>query len=471
MADKLYHEIDSLFRPRSMAAVGVSERPDNQGLGFLLGYQKMGFRGGLYAIHPSKENIKGFETYKSVKEVPGPVDHAKIAVPARAVPGVLSDCADKGVRCATIFSSGFRESGTEEGAALEEEVKSIAKKGGIRVIGPNCMGLYCPDTGLSIRGDMRWVHGGKIGLIAQSGGIAISVVLAAAEKGIGFGKAVSYGNESDLGAPEFLHYMARDPDTEVICLYIEGTRRPGELKSALFDAAAKKPVIVLKGGSTDVGNRAVASHTGAMTGSSEVWRAVCRQAGAVMVADVEEMLDLAILMSLSRPPLGNKLCLLTISGGFGVFATDQVIKAGFEMPRFSADTNKALLEYIDAPGTSIANPVDMAARFFQPQNYEKIFSLLNTETTFDAWVLVCAIEYLTYLGSKEKDWSTFMVGALIGGMKQLGKPLYVVMFHTTSDYLRQQHERSMLAAGFPVFPDMQRCLTALSRSSLWNEKP
>ena len=463
MPKNLYEEIEELYHPRSMAAVGVSERMENQGMGFLIGYKKLGFQGGLYAINPTKKFDK-FDTYPSVKDVPGPLDKVKICVPAKAVPQVMRDCVEKGVKTATIFSSGFRESGTEEGAALEEEVLAIAKEGGIRVIGPNCMGLYCPESGMSIRGDMPAVEGGNISLIAQSGGVAISFIMMAAEKGLGVAKAVSYGNESDLGPPEFLHYMARDPATKVICLYIEGTRRPEELKDALADAASKKPVVVLKGGSTDVGNRAVASHTGALTGQAEVWDAFIRQCGAMPVSDIKEMLDGAVLYSLSAPPPGDRVGLLTVSGGFGVFATDQVIKAGFRMPRFSDEVTARIKEFINAPGTSVANPADMAAKFFQPQHYEKMFRAFDDENNFDCYVMIMAMEYLAFLGSREREVSTFLVKAIKGGLDLMKKPVYIVFYQTAADQVRLDHVRYLLNEGYPVFDDMASALRVLKKS-------
>jgi len=463
MKASLYEELDKIFHPGCMASVGASSNMANMGMGFLFGYKKLGFSGKLYAIHPTKRSDH-FETYPGLLDVPGPIDEVKVSIPARLVPGVMKDCVKKGVRCVTIFSSGFRESGTAEGEALEDEVVRIAGKGGVRVIGPNCMGIYCPETGMSIRADMPKVDGGKIALISQSGGIAISFSLAAGEKGVGLSKVVSYGNECDLGAPEFLHYLARDKKTEVICLYIEGTRRAGELFSALKDAAEKKPVVILKGGSTDVGNRAVASHTGALTGSSEVWNAIARQTKAIMAEDTDEMLDLAILLSLVGPPPGRRIGLLTISGGFGVFATDQVVRAGFEMPLLAKQTQKALFKFIDAPGTSIQNPVDMAAKFFQPQHYAELFPAFDKDPGVDAFILVCAMEYLTILSSKTREWSTAMVKTLINGLNYMKKPVYIVLLHTAEEVIRLEHEHSFLAAGYPVFPTVNRCLLAMQRS-------
>jgi acyl-CoA synthetase (NDP forming) len=463
MGGSLYEELDRIFHARTMAAVGVSDSMENMGMGFLLGYQKAGFKGKLYAINPNKK-FKRFETFPSLRDVPGPVDFVQVCVPATKVPGVIEDCVKKGVLGASIFSSGFAESGTKEGAALQEEIVRIRKGSRLRVIGPNCMGIYCVESGMSIRSDMPMLADGKIGLISQSGGVSISVIMAAAERGIGFSKGVSYGNESDLGPPELLHYLSRDPKTEVICLYIEGTRRPDELRAALTDAAARKPLVVLKGGVTSVGNRAVSSHTGAMAGAGEIWEALVRQAGAVMASDIDEMLDLAALYSLSTAPRGKRVCLLSVSGGFGVFAADQIMGAGFEMPELTEQTRAALSKNFDAPGTSTKNPVDLAAKFFQPQHFGELFSAFNNEPNIDAFIVIVAIEYLTFVNDKAEQWSGFMVKALQNGLKLLTKPVYVVFFHTAADALRLKHEKSFLAEGLPVFPDMKRCLVALKKT-------
>lgn len=463
MSQSLFEELEKIFHPRSMASVGASTSMPNMGTSFLMGYERQGFSGRLYAINPTKK-LDDFETYPSVLDVPGPIDFVTICVPARLVPQIMKQCVEKGVRCVNVFSSGFRESGTIEGKALEDEVVGIAKAGGVRVIGPNCMGLYCPESGLSIRADMPLIMDGRIGLVSQSGGVSISLAMAASEKGLGLSKVVSYGNESDLGAPEFLHYMARDPKTEVICLYIEGTRRPDDLKAAIKDATGKKPLIILKGGLTEAGSRAVASHTGALTGASELWGAIARQAGAFMTEDTDEMIDLATLFVLSRPPAGKRIGLLTISGGFGVFATDQVIKAGFEMPKLSPGTQAGLREFIDAPGTSRQNPVDMASKFFQPQYYTRMFQVFDNDPGIDAYVLVCAMEYLTLLGDQAEQMSSGLVAALIDGLGQMKKPIYVAFLHSVRDDIRGKHVRAFTDAGYPVFPTVKRCLLALQRA-------
>jgi acyl-CoA synthetase (NDP forming) len=463
MALSLYEQLDRIFHPRAMAAVGVSDKMDNMGMGFLIGYQKHGFKGPLYAIHPTKQ-FKKFPAYPNLMAVPGPVDFVNVCVPAAAVPAVIAECGQKGVLGATIFTSGFRESGTAEGLALEQEVVRLARQGGVRLIGPNCMGIHCPETGMTIRADMPVTASGKIGLIAQSGGVAISTTMAAAERGIGFSKVTSFGNESDLGPPELLHYYGRDPQTSVICLYLEGTRRPGELKAALTDAAARKPVVLLKGGGSAEGQRAVASHTGALAGRDEVWNALARQTGAARCPDIDEMLDLAVLHSLSVAPPGRRVGLLSVSGGFGVFGADQVSRAGFVLPELSPDTRAALSENFDAPGTSTKNPVDLAAKFFQPQLYPHLFTTLDRDPGIDCFIVVLAMEYMAWLGSHAEPMADFMVNAIAEGLQHMTKPVYLVLFHTALDHLRLKYDRLLLSRGFPVFRDLTRCLLALNRS-------
>ncbi len=463
MTDKLVDQLDSIFHARAMAVVGVADRIENMGMAFLMGYRDSGFQGEQYAVHPTKI-MTDFETYPSLTAIPGPVDVVIICVPAKAVPQVMADCAAKGVKGVAIFSSGFRESGTAEGLALEEEVIAIARENGIRVAGPNCMGFYCPATGLTIRPDMPALTGGKIALISQSGGIAISTIMAAAEKGIGLSKVVSYGNECDLGPPELLHYLSHDEQTRVICLYIEGTRRPEALREALQAAAARKPLIVLKGGATSRGLTAVSSHTGAMAGAGKVWTAMIDQGGGIRVSDMEELLDVAMLLALSAPPAGNRMGFLSISGGFGVFSTDLLTRAGFEMPPFGPETTECLRRYIDAPGTSLGNPLDMAAQFFQPHRFTEMFDIIGREPSMDAYILSCALEYLAFITDKAEHISNFMVKHLIEGLQTIDKPVYIVFHNTILEELRHQHEKALIVAGLPVYPTVPRCLQAVCKS-------
>ena len=462
-------ELERLFHPRSVAVVGVTDRVTNQGLSFLKANRAMGFKGPLYAIHPDKR-IPGFETYPSLLAVPGPVDYVIIAIPAAKVGPTLEECVHKGAHCVTVFSSGFRESLGREGEDREERLREILARGRTRLLGPNCMGLYCPEAGLSIRPEVPGASSGNIGLICQSGGITISLILAASSKGLGISKAVSYGNELDLGAPAFLHYLARDPKTEVIGLYLEGARRPGDLRASLADAASRKPVILLKGGATGPGALAASSHTGALAGAAQVWKALAAQAGAIMVQDLDELLDLAGLYSLSQPPAGQRLGILTISGGLGVVAADLAATAGFDLPPFHPSTQRALAKIMKAPGTSVQNPVDMAAQFYQPHLHREIFTAVDADPGIDALILVGAMEYLGAIGSHAGQNAHLLANAAIAAMKHLTKPVYVVLLHTAYDDRRAELETAFARAGFPVFPALPRCLRALKRSLIASQR-
>jgi len=456
-----FESIDRLFHPRAVAVVGVSDRRGNQGRFLIESMTNCGYKGKIYAVNP-REKVGQWESYPRVSEIPGPVDHIIVSVPFTAVAEVIADAGKKGVRSAAMFSSGFSESGTEEGRRLQEELARVGRESGVRLIGPNCMGFYCPSTGLSFRPDMAMVDG-HIGFISQSGGVCITGIFMGADRGIGFSKAISYGNETDLGAPEFLDYFAEDPQTKIIILYIEGTKRGRLLFDALKRASSKKPVFVLKGGLTASGLRAVSSHTGALAGAGIMWEKAVRQAGAAMVNDLDELIDAAQAAQMLAKPAGRRVGLLTISGGFGVFATDLIEKAGFEMPEYSDETRADLFKIIKNPGTSVKNPLDMAASFFQPKHYPKIISALNTDKVIDLFVTLLAIDYLTFRGEGGAQWAIFLIEKLLDAFKELKKPNAIVFFQTGMNEARLTLERTIVKAGYPLYPTVERALSALDR--------
>jgi acyl-CoA synthetase (NDP forming) len=457
---KHFNEIDALFHPRSVAVVGESSKGWG-GPGFLMAHAKQGFSGKLYAVNP-KAQVRNFDTYPTLLDIPGPVDHVIISVPAKLVPSIVCQCVEKGVKSAVMFTSGFKEWDREKGAEKEAEIAGMAKKGGLRLIGPNCMGFYCPDSGLSYRADMPRLKNGRISILSQSGGVAMTPVFAAADKGIAFAKSISFGNECDFGAVDSLLYLAEDPQTEVICAYIEGARDPKALRDALRTAAEAKPVLVLKGGKTDSGVRAVLSHTGAMAGSHIAWEAMCRQTGAVMVNSIDEMLDLAKLLLFTRDPKGRNICLVSVSGGLGVMFTDLFTLNGFTVPAFSPGIIADLGRYIDVPGTSIRNPLDMASSFFVLDNHGPIFERLDAEPDIDIIAVVMAIEYMGVAGSKAPEISSYILNVLTAAFQHVKKPIVIVFPETIRAKVRLDLERKITEAGYPVFPSVDRCARALN---------
>ncbi len=453
-------KIESFFHPRSIAIVGVSDRMANAGKMFYHSQKGQGFSGPVYAVNPNRD-VKDIPTFRRLVDIPGPVDYVIVCVPSQHVPGVIEDAVAKGVRCATVFSSGFSETGTQEGTALQERIAETARRGGLHIIGPNCMGIHCPASGLSFRPDMP-TSSGPAGLASQSGGIAISSALMAAARGVPFGKIISFGNESDLSAPDIIRYYAQDPETEVIVLYAEGTRDGRALAGALIEAGRKKPLIALKGGRSAEGGRAVSSHTGALAGDMAAWDAVFRQANAVVVPDLDEMIDAVEAYQRLDMPRGRNLAVLTISGGFGVVGTDLVAEHGFRLPAFSDKAARAIGEHIHLPGTSCRNPLDMAANIFWLGDHSPLFRSINDDGNIDALLVLLSIEYVVFDEANMGGFTKWFLSAFLAGLKSFERPAAFVLFHSIMPESRLQIESRIREAGYPVFPTVQRALSALA---------
>lgn len=264
--DKL--SLDFLFHPNSIAVVGVSTDTTRLASGqvFLRALIDAGFKGKIYAVSRERGEIFGFKIHPGINNIPDRVDYVISAIPAQDTPQLIIDCADKGVKAIHMFTAGFSEIADEEGEQLQSQIATMARQRGIPIIGPNCMGLYCPKTGLAFHPDMP-KESGPIGFISQSGGNAILAVREAGSRGVYFSKVISYGNACDLNESDFLEYLTHDPETRIIAAYIEGVKDGARFIEALKQATKVKPVIVYKGGITESGTRAVASHTGVIAGS------------------------------------------------------------------------------------------------------------------------------------------------------------------------------------------------------------
>ncbi len=271
---------------------------------FLTALLEQGFPGPIYPVNPQAEEINGLKTYPKVADIPGPVDLAIVLVPHWNSLAVVRECAAKGVKGAVLFTAGYTETGTAEGKALEEELVRLARRAGMRLIGPNGMGLYCPKTGLSFFPGVS-KEPGPVGIVSHSGSLTNILGRLASGKGIRFSKVISSGNDGDLTAADFLTYLGHDPETGLIGAYIEGIKNGPAFLRALQQASLKKPVIIWKVGLTPEGSRASASHTGALAGSRKVWQAVERQAGAIPVVGFEAWVDALMGFSLLPENLGR----------------------------------------------------------------------------------------------------------------------------------------------------------------------
>ncbi|HEY94538.1 MAG TPA: CoA-binding protein, partial [Dehalococcoidia bacterium] len=335
--------LDYIFHPESIAVAGVSAGQKGRGIAnsYVERFEAAGFQGTIYAVNPSGGEAMGRKIYHSLKDIPGPVDFVLSAVPARNTPQLVSDCAEKGVKLLHLFTAGFSELGDAEGEALETEILSIARQSGVRMTGPNGMGIYCPETGLTFDEGFT-KRSGNVGWIAQSGRNGTYVVRDASMRGVYFSKAISYGNAADLNECDFIEYFRDDPDTEIIGAYIEGVKNGQRFFKVLKEVAAVKPLVIFKAGNTEAGSRGAASHTASIAGSSVVWRAALKQAGAIQVYSLEELVDMLLLFNFLSSPTGCNISIVGFGGGAGIQAADACTDRGMNVPLAPQDLQDEL---------------------------------------------------------------------------------------------------------------------------------
>ena len=353
------HPLDPVFHPRAIAVVGTPSG-DPHGGNFLRSLRATGYdrEHALYPVNPRGGVIGGLPAYASLLDCPGPVDHVISQVPASAVPGLVEQCAEKGVRTLHLFTAGFSETGDPERASAERSAVSRAVSAGIRVIGPNCMGIYVPAERISFTGEPP-TEPGNLFLLSQSGVNAADTIFRLGAVGLRFSKVVSYGNGADLTAHDFLDYAASDPQTEIVAAYIEGVSDGPAFARALRRCAREKPTVILKGGLTGAGARAANSHTGSLAGSTQIFEALCRQAGALRVESMAELRDVLLALTTSaRRVRGPGVGVLSSGGGFAVLSSDAIARAGLEVPELPEETRRALSQLVPVAGTSVRNPVD-----------------------------------------------------------------------------------------------------------------
>jgi len=477
MADPL--AIDYIFHPRSVAVVGVSPPqwgPAGVGTGFIMALQDMAFEGPIYPVNPHHQEILGLKCYPSLLDIPGPVDHVIFSIPVRAVLDVVDDCVAKGVKSMHFFTAGFAETGEEEGAELERQVVQRARRGGVRVIGPNCIGIYCPAAKISF-GPGTPKTPGPVAFMSQSGGNAADLLTTAAPRGIRFSKIISYGNAADLNESDFLEYLTDDPDTEMIAAYIEGVKDGRRFFRAMRRASARKPLIVLKGGRTESGTRAVFSHTASLAGSLAVFKALVRQVGAVEVDSVDELVDMLVVFRfLERPPAGRGVGIVGGGGGFSVFAADEVDEAGLTAPALSHRVQEELRRFTPMAGSSVRNPVDTLA-VMEPAKLADTLCLVASEEAVDVLLAHTGFGWgpgrvATAMGLDLDGLMQAVVDALERAREAAKKPLALVV--ATPPILEAtqyslQFQELCWRRGFPVFPSIPRAAKAIARMVAWSE--
>jgi acyl-CoA synthetase (NDP forming) len=390
------HALDPLFRPKSVAVIGASSDGNRIG-GRPVAYSKRGFKGAIIPVNPNATEIQGLPAYPSIREVPGEVDQAIIAVPARAAMQAADDCIAKGVKTAVMFSSGFAETGAE-GRALQVELARRCAAGGIRLVGPNSLGLFNVRAGLystfSSYFNPLWPRTGPVGIVSQSGAFGTYFLAIAAERGLGFSHCVATGNEADVDVAACVDWLADDPDTGVIMIYLEGCPDGERLKRALARAAAnRKPVVAMKVGVSEQGVAAIASHTGSLAGSDAVFDAVFREYNVHRARSLDELVDVAYACAGGVFPKTPRIGVVTLSGGVGIQMADAAADLGLELPRMPDSAQQKILAMIPFAGP--ANPVDATAQVINDWSmFTTILSIVADEGRVDS-----VVSFLAHTGT------------------------------------------------------------------------
>ena len=386
------HPLDVFFAPKSVAVVGATEAANSVGRTLMWNLVTNPFGGTVYPVNPKRPSVLGVKAYPSVSAIPGDCELAVISTPSKVVPGVIRECAQKGVKGAVIISAGFKELGAE-GLALEQQVLEEARKGGIRIVGPNCLGVMSPVSNFNATFARSIARPGRLGFISQSGALCTSVLDWAHKENVGFSAFVSIGSMSDVGWGDLIDYLGQDPKTEAILIYMESVGDARAFLSAAREVALTKPIIVIKVGRTAAAAKAAASHTGSLTGSDDVLDAAFRRCGVLRVDQIADLFNMAEVLAKQPRPKGKRLTIVTNAGGPGVLATDALISSGAELTDLSPETMAALNETLPAQW-SHNNPVDILGDG-KPDRYAKTLEIVAKDPNSDGMMVILTPQEMT----------------------------------------------------------------------------
>lgn len=446
--------MDLFFKPRSVAVIGASRNPKKDGNIILQNIIDSDFSGDIYPVNPSAEEILGLKVYPNVKDIPGEVDLVVLIIPARFCVQAMEDCAAKGVKAVIIEAMGFAEVGPE-GKALQDQIVKIARRSGIRVMGPNCTGIVSRDITTSFF-PIKDVPRGDVVLIGQSGllaaGMASDIVV---NRTLNINKICSIGNKCDVNENDLLEYFGNDPDTAVISLYLEGVADGSRFVPIAREVAAKKPVLLLNGGRTEAGAQAAMSHTGSIASNQRIVEAALRQTGCIKIDDFTEIKDIAKVFSTQPVPGGNRVAIVTAAGSVGVVVSDLCAEHGLEMPRLSSPVVESLRE-VFPPNMEPANPIDLWYTIEQlglVKTLEVTLAAPLQDPGIDAVVLILAGFDYTIPVLEQRTVQKITA--------KYGKPVIICMIVGYNDYKNRIMEE--LGQDLPVFTSLDSGVKALSK--------
>lgn len=455
-----FNKLQRAFNPKTVVVVGDSKQSNYEWL-----HGQKQFKGKLYSVHINPnafEDIKamGIENFTSLMDVPGPIDLVIVAVARKAAATILDDCIRKDVAAAHFFSAGFSETDTDEGRALERELVTRAEAANFHLIGPNCMGLYDPSVGIRQSEDQYLGDSGPVGFISQSGSVAIGFSMEAHHQGIFINKSVSFGNGIVLDSPDFLEFFGQDPEVKAIGMYLEGIKNGRRFMSVLKEVAARKPVVIWRGGRTEAGGRAIASHTGSLAVSKNIWDAAIKQCGGVQVASVEELIDTLKVLLFLPPVRGNRVAIAGGPGGQSVTSTDVFVEAGLVVPRLTRESYAELETFFEVVGGSYRNPIDTAGPV--RRDMKRIMKIVSRDSNIDNVAYFVSTRPGRHINREQLQ----NMMEILEDIKQLSKPLITMVILNTAE--AAQEAKTVMdilqEKGIPAFPSVTRGAQALKNA-------
>jgi acyl-CoA synthetase (NDP forming) len=460
-----------VFHPRSVAVIGASSDETKFGGRTYFVLKQRDFEGGLYAVNPNASEIDGEKTYARVQDIPEALDMAIVAVAAPYAVQAVADCAEKGVRAVQIVTAGFRESGSADGALWEARIAEIARQSGMRIVGPNCFGVYSPESALTLLPGIDYPReSGPVGVFSQSGGFLSSLIRRAMGLGIRFSKAVSYGNACDLNETDYLAYFAADEQTRVVGAYLEGVSDGRRFLEIARRTSLEKPIFIWKGGLSGQGSRAVASHTASLGGDRKIWTGFLRQTGVIPVVGAEEMIDLMIGLTCLPDLRSRRIAFVSGGGAITVAVCDELDPVGFSTPELSEQTNEAICALLPPSGNTVGNPLDTGPPLFLLPTAKAILEAIAASERIDAVI----VQHEMNIYSPHFD--PVLADVIPSVRDASGKPFIVTMPEQTSssaamdiEETRRRYREAYLERGVCVFDTLQRAVSTLGRIVRYNE--
>jgi acyl-CoA synthetase (NDP forming) len=453
------------LNPKTVVVVG-----DKRMNGYMWLRNNEHFTGDIYSVQVDPNEIPGIEemgvkNFTSLAEVPGEIDYVLCAVPRQIAPRIIADCAATGVRGVALFTSGFAETGEAEAAALQAELGKIAREADLALIGPNCMGIYNAKLGIRQSGEQPTGEAGPVGFISQSGTHAINFSLTGAAQGVRISTSISMGNAEVLDAPDYIDYLADDADTKVIAMYIEGTKSGRRLLDSLKRATQKKPVVVWKGGVTEAGARATASHTASLATSNAVWNAVVRQAGAIATNTLDDTIDVLKALLFCKPAKGRRMGLMAMTGGQSVVITDAFEGVGQNVPKLTEGSYEKLAEFFNIIGGSYQNPLDMGGTIGfggQSDHLQRLLDILEEDENVDAIAMELASGFMARRWKADPASLDTMLDLLVKHKERSTKPFLTTLHPGHVEEITAQARAKVTERELPVFHSFERAARALS---------